>query len=302
MTITTAETPGVDVPTFLFAHTHDAGKVSSEFANVLQRAIATADRLRSDLAGGNAQLFGPVYGQPEGPWQSASLLNGNNYSHPGAADPAAPASWHAGGAVTTTTSAGNWFGYVPAVVAPTITLTTVSPPVRPTGRSWFAATPLSFHVANPPSSDQILFNAGAPEAIGAPGADRGIWDETNAESIAQRELPHINLIRLGLFNTNAASAFVTAGPLPDVRLIVRLSLAPDLREQMLRLVDGIRSTLRLMLIRVLGALSRRPNALGFGLVLLAIARCFGHRGEPDDDVLPVRMPISVVIGEAAGSV
>ncbi len=71
---------------------------------------------------------------------------------------------------------------------------------------------------------------------------------------------------------------------------------------LLRLVDSIRADLRLLLIRVLNALSRRPDARSFVLVLLASARCFGHRGESGDFVLPAFASISVVTGEFARAV
>ena len=50
------------------------------------------------------------------------------------------------------------------------------------------------------------------------------------------------------------------------------------------------------------ALSRRPDAINYALTLLASARCFGHRGESGDFVLPALASISIVTGEAACSV
>jgi hypothetical protein len=78
-------------------------------------------------------------------------------------------------------------------------------------------------------------------------------------------------------------------------------LLQTLRECMLRLVEGIRAALRLMLVLVLAVLARRPDALSAALFLLATARCFGHRGEPDHHVLSALMPISIVIGKTTGS-
>lgn len=289
--------PGVGKTTLFLSYLlHDAGKVSPQFQDVLQRNMAAADRLRSDLTSGSAQVTWPVYAGSEGPWQPGPLSGGSySLSHPGAADPAS-ASWYTGGAVATTTSADSWVSSVRAVVAPTISPTAVSLLANPGNYSWPPAAAPSFQVPSPVSSDQILFRADAPDAIQGPNADRGACDEANVDFLEERELPWLDLIRLGFFDTNAASACVTARSLPDVRLIVRLDLAPDLRDQLLRLVDGIRSTLRLMLLRVRSALSRRPNALGFGLVLLATARRFEHRGEPDDHVLPALAPMSIVNG------
>jgi hypothetical protein len=77
----------------------------------------------------------------------------------------------------------------------------------------------------------------------------------------------------------------------DQRVQRELNLA-----SLLRLIDVIRAGLRLVLIRVLSALSRRPAAINFALTLLASARCFGHRGESGDFVLPALASISVVTG------
>jgi hypothetical protein len=73
----------------------------------------------------------------------------------------------------------------------------------------------------------------------------------------------------------------------------------EVRQGLLRLINGIRAILRLMLIRVLSALSRCPDAINAVLLLLAASRCFGYRTEPGDCVPPVLTSKSVVIGEAA---
>ena len=77
----------------------------------------------------------------------------------------------------------------------------------------------------------------------------------------------------------------------EQRIQRKLNLA-----DLLRLVNLIRSDLRLVLIRILSVLSRRPNAVSFALMLLASARCFGHRGESGDFVLPALGSISVGTG------
>ena len=71
------------------------------------------------------------------------------------------------------------------------------------------------------------------------------------------------------------------------------------RQSLLRLVNGIRAILRLMLIRVLSALARCPDTINAILVLLAASRCFGYRTEPGDCAPPVFTSKSVVIGEPA---
>ena len=67
------------------------------------------------------------------------------------------------------------------------------------------------------------------------------------------------------------------------------ALSRDNRTALLRLLDGILAALRLMLVRVLAALSRHPDALAFVLVLLAACLRYGRRSEPDDHAfLPIR--------------
>ena len=72
-----------------------------------------------------------------------------------------------------------------------------------------------------------------------------------------------------------------------------------MRQDLIRLLDGIRSALRLALIRFRAALMRRPVAHCFLLVLLAVSRHYGRRGEPDAHLLPARTPMAVARGELA---
>jgi hypothetical protein len=82
-------------------------------------------------------------------------------------------------------------------------------------------------------------------------------------------------------------------------LAINQAILPYYRQGLLRLIDGIRTILRLILVRVLSALSRCPNAINAVLVLLAASRRYGLRSEPSDYTLPVLTSMSVVIGEAA---
>ena len=79
---------------------------------------------------------------------------------------------------------------------------------------------------------------------------------------------------------------------PGPRLLLAIkdgALPRDDRTALLRFLDGILAALCLMLVRVLAALSRRPDALTFALVLLAACLRYGRRGEPDDHAfLPTR--------------
>jgi hypothetical protein len=92
------------------------------------------------------------------------------------------------------------------------------------------------------------------------------------------------------------------GLLPQRQYVASVAVAIDqtilsrLRQNLLRLIDGTRAILRLILIRVLSALSRHPDAINVALVLLAASRCFGHRTDPSDRTLPVLTSMSVVTG------
>jgi hypothetical protein len=79
-------------------------------------------------------------------------------------------------------------------------------------------------------------------------------------------------------------------PRPRLRLAFREDVLPrDNGSTFLRLLDGILAALCLMLMRVLAALSRQPDALTFVLIMLAACLRYGRRGEPDDHAsLPIR--------------
>jgi len=77
--------------------------------------------------------------------------------------------------------------------------------------------------------------------------------------------------------------------LPIVLTFRKDALPPDNRVTLLRLLDGILAALRLMLVRVMAALSRRPAVLTFVLVMLAACLRYGRREEPGDYLsLPTR--------------
>ena len=68
---------------------------------------------------------------------------------------------------------------------------------------------------------------------------------------------------------------------PDSLKLVLDSLKRELVSlvNLLRLIDSIRVDLQLVLVRVLIALSHRPNATNIVFLLLESVRCFGHRDE-----------------------
>ena len=90
-----------------------------------------------------------------------------------------------------------------------------------------------------------------------------------------------------------------AQAIPHTTVAISLDLLPGLRDDLIRLVDGMRAALCLTLMLVLAALARRPDARSFVLVLIATARRYGRRGEPDDHLLPAHRSIAVVRGELA---
>jgi len=111
--------------------------------------------------------------------------------------------------------------------------------------------------------------------------------EEDAYSLAiQDEAHHYTAERNEDRSTEVADdvgGFTLRAPLP------RLQLPPDIRAGLLRFVDGILSALRLMLARVLTALTRPPDALAFVLELLIVALRYGFRHEPGDHgSLPAR--------------
>jgi hypothetical protein len=97
--------------------------------------------------------------------------------------------------------------------------------------------------------------------------------------------------------SNKAQSFLCADaaefgglPAPRIVLTFQVDVPPrDNRAALLRLLDGILSALCLMLVLVLAALSRQPNALAFVLVILAVCLRYGRRSEPDGHAfLPMR--------------
>jgi len=280
--------------TDMLALAHGAGTVSAGLASGLRQGIGAADQLRNDLVGGNLEITYSNLTESQGYWQSGPLPNGNyGYNHAGAADPAVPIYGHADASATPSFSADSWPGYEPAAVAPKITFRSVLPLVPAGAPSRFSALPRSFLMEERADGCWILFDPSDGGANRGVGADRHLGVSPDATLVAQRLLGrHSRLWERDRNATCASSVEVRS-------LLVRLNMSSDLREKCLRLLDGIRSNLRLTLIRVLSALSRSPDTINAVLVLLAASRCYGHRTEPSGHTLPVLTSMSVVIGEAA---
>lgn len=98
------------------------------------------------------------------------------------------------------------------------------------------------------------------------------------------------------FDMNEMRAWLTRprDELSPVRALIAW-LSENARGSLLRLVDGIRAALCLVLMLVLAALARRPDTGYLTLVLIAVSRRFGRRGEPDDHI-PALTSMSIVIG------
>jgi hypothetical protein len=88
-------------------------------------------------------------------------------------------------------------------------------------------------------------------------------------------------------------------PASRILLLLDFDALPELRGNLIRLIDGIRAALCLVLVLVRAALARRLDAPSFLLVLIAISRRYGRRDESDDDALPAHRWTSVIGGELA---
>lgn len=289
----------------LLALLHDAGKASPGW---LQQNIAELDGLRSDLVSANVVLLDTpgLSESARNRWPSELLDDSASYGPAQAlAAGQPPVSWYSDGAVPTTTYAGSWSASPCAVAPSAIPAAWLG---SPADRCWFSSLGPSFPADDPLSSDQLIsFNAAGArlaEEFAAAWLEFGV--QFDVQPAARRHLPSIDsgpdLARLTWFDADVPAPFAPGGPLRGFVLTTGGAVFRDFREDLLRLMDGVRATLYRMLILVLSALSRRPDVRDFILVLLATSRRFGHRGEPEDHGFPALTPIPVVIGEAACSV
>lgn len=86
-------------------------------------------------------------------------------------------------------------------------------------------------------------------------------------------------------------------PAPCIRVAYNLGQLDGLRDDLLRLVSGIRAALCIVLMLVLAALARRSNIPSFTLLIVAASRRYGRRGEPDGRVVPAHRSLSGIRGE-----
>ena len=120
--------------------------------------------------------------------------------------------------------------------------------------------------------------------------------------------PQPSLAETGLTATLGSMAATAGSGLfgqNSSKVVIMLTIVEALRRQFhqawLRFVNRLQATVRLVFIRVLSVLSRRPAAVSSVLVLLAASRCFGHRSELSDHALPALISMSVATGAAARS-
>lgn len=207
--------------------------------------------------------------------------------------------WYRGSALPAFSYADNWSTAIPAGAAPT-TYTSITRLMSPTDRSWCPSPGPSFAMVNPPSSDRQISHdrRAAVRAIEASFADLGaeVWAST--EAINRRDLPSIHLALHSQCDDAEPVIIAPDKPVFSFAMVISKRLLLDLRDDLLRLVVGIRAALCFILMLVLAALSRRPDTTYLILVQLAASRRFGHRGDPDDHALPALTSMSVVIGEA----
>jgi len=84
-----------------------------------------------------------------------------------------------------------------------------------------------------------------------------------------------------------------------IAVLLNFAALPDLRDYLIRFIDGILATLRLALVQLRVALARRLDVTSFVLLLVATFRRYGRRGESDDELLPAHRCPSVIGGEPA---
>jgi hypothetical protein len=261
---------------------------NSMSAGALRRRITELDLLHSDLLSGNYQLGV----EPHERWQAAQPLGSAPYGVAQApATSRSPIPWYVSGVVPATAACP---GNRPGAVAP---------PDLP--YAWFES--LADHGCDPESlllaidrlSAAKLTWVDAEDAVQA--AFSHAWMHWHArweplEAPARPHLPQFDLVRLARLCAGGPGALAPEQPAYSYVSEIRQALSPALQEDLLRLVKGVRAALRLTLVRVLNALSHRPDALSLVLALLGTSRRFGHRGDPEHNGLPALTPKPVVIG------
>ena len=297
----TPEAPGVDETALAVQGCPEAMKTALEaLGAALFRQFfgASPDAVRQNIAG----LDGLRIELKSDNWLPWELMGST--ASPGSSqasiDAQSPVSWYSGGAITTTTYAGSWSTALPSAAAPT-----TIPVARfavPTVRSWFSSPGPTFPAANPLSSDKLIsFIAAATSAVGELVAELDSSVQFSTEPALQRDLLPLSLALFARTGASEPVASTPGGPTSGIVLVIREARLQKFRENLLRLVDGIRAALCLMLMLILSTLSRRLDALSFVLILLATSRRFGRRSDPGDHAFPALTPVPVVIGEVACS-
>jgi hypothetical protein len=118
------------------------------------------------------------------------------------------------------------------------------------------------------------------------------WARDRFESLLRRPSPQATAdaspARVRVIRREGAAFLgaIAAGHLRSLRVTFGTrQLARDYRTARLRLASGILTALGFMLARLVSACARRPKVPDFLLVMLATARHYGHRSEPDHHAL-----------------
>jgi hypothetical protein len=93
----------------------------------------------------------------------------------------------------------------------------------------------------------------------------------------------------GTYNERGWDSFLRTAMTAQFTITIAIrsaQLAEEYRTGFVRLLDSALRSLRLMLVVLLTALAHQPQTPAFLLVILATARHYGHRGEPDGRLLP----------------
>jgi hypothetical protein len=83
---------------------------------------------------------------------------------------------------------------------------------------------------------------------------------------------------------------------PGEASVLRLWINDLSRDGLVQFLNAILAAVSLALILLLSALAHVPAALGLTLLLIAVARRFGRRSEPDDALVSARESLSAVAG------
>lgn len=188
-------------------------------------------------------------------------------------------------------------GQLSPIIPAAAAVASISTYANPTIVSWFTHLDFFSAVASALSTDgMISYNTASVSAVDcfAPeiGACKSPIAPTEAKRTHSQNMPW----------PNQEKSKLTVNTVQEFLSFFLPAISENIRNGLLRLIDGARAALWLILVLVLNALSRFSVARSLGLIILAVSRHFGHRSEPSDHVLPALTSMSAVIGEVTRSV